>query len=382
MTSPTNRSNSTTHRTIMKPITPLSSILITLSLLVGCASSAQDGGGGGRGGGSGGQGDSRQLRNSSSKSRDAVPPLFIEFTSASAEQVAMMDEDLNVMTRLVEKALDQGLGEEKPETKLNLPLLLTSGGRSVRAMYLEGFGALFMIKVNFPVVAVAKVESKKPPKKPETEWDQIKSELKEDEQADDDALVTLNPSRTAYDASQIEALKKILLQSLKHAANIRPLKPDEFVALSVFGSDVGSGVQVYRTTYSTAPSAATTPASPSSTKKKAKVPANEGQGDGSEPTGPTIVTRPGQSAELNVSDSRTGAILTRAVVRGPGKAGPQGTVLTVRAKKSDVDAFARGEMNLETFQKSAVFNAYLGNGYGILSLNSWAGSARSSSSSR
>jgi hypothetical protein len=348
----------------MKPFAPLSSIVVALSLLVDCATSAQDG--------------------TKRKSRDATAPLFIEFTLTNAEQAAMMDEDLNVMTRLLEKALDQGLGEDRPETKLNLQMLYTSGGRSVRAMYLENFGALFMIKVNFPVVAMAKMEPKKKAKKPETEWDQVKSELKEDEQAEDETLATLNPPRTEYDASQIEALKKVLLQSLKHAANIRPLKPDEFVALSVFGSDIGGGVMGYvRTASSTIP--ATVPAAPSagSSKKKAKGAATDIPGDASEPlTGPTIVTRPGQPAELNVSDSRTGITLTRAAVRGSSKAGPQGTVLTVRAKKSDVDAFARGEMNLETFQKGAVFNAYLGNGYGILSLNSWAGSARSSSSSR
>ena len=51
-------------------------------------------------------------------------------------------------------------------------------------------------------------------------------------------------------------------------------------------------------------------------------------------------------------------------------------MLTLRVKKSDVDAFARGQSNLETFQKQAVFNAYIGNGYGVLSVNSWAGSGK------
>ena len=313
----------------MKSFAPVPSIVIALSLLGGCTTSAQD---------------TAQRR--AIKLRDATAPLFIEFTPTSAEQATMMDEDLNVMTRLLEKALDQGLGEDKPDVKLNLPMLFTSSGRSVRAVYLEGFGALFLIKVNFPVVAVAKAELKKQAKKPITEWDQVKSELKEDEQKDDEIVWTADPARAESEALQIEALKKILLQSLKHAANIRHLKPDEFVALSVFGSEVNGSVQIVRNAYSTAPSAASVASSANSSKKKekGKSAANEGLTEGAEPASPAIVTRPGQPAELSVSDSRTGGMFTRAVVRGSGKAGPQGTVLTLRVKKSDVDAFAHGEV--------------------------------------
>ena len=53
------------------------------------------------------------------------------------------------------------------------------------------------------------------------------------------------------------------------------------------------------------------------------------------------------------------------------RASPQGTVLTLRAKKSDVDAFATGKLDFDAFQRKVEQNSYAGSGYGITSINSW-----------
>ena len=58
-----------------------------------------------------------------------------------------------------------------------------------------------------------------------------------------------------------------------------------------------------------------------------------------------------------------------------GKVSPaeiRGTVLTIRVKKSAIDAFAANKLDLDKFKEKAAFAAYNGNGYGMLSLNSWA----------
>ena len=49
-----------------------------------------------------------------------------------------------------------------------------------------------------------------------------------------------------------------------------------------------------------------------------------------------------------------------------------GTVLTLRVKKSDADAFASGKLDFNAFQQKAEIHAYPGSGYGLTSLNSWA----------
>lgn len=48
-----------------------------------------------------------------------------------------------------------------------------------------------------------------------------------------------------------------------------------------------------------------------------------------------------------------------------------GTVLTIRVKKADADAFAKGDLKFEEFQKKASVRAYAGYGHGLTSLNSW-----------
>ena len=48
-------------------------------------------------------------------------------------------------------------------------------------------------------------------------------------------------------------------------------------------------------------------------------------------------------------------------VRGESSPGAgRGTVLIVRVKKSDAEAFAKGEMNWEQFQRKSTINAYVG----------------------
>ena len=49
----------------------------------------------------------------------------------------------------------------------------------------------------------------------------------------------------------------------------------------------------------------------------------------------------------------------------------RGTIMTIRVKKSDADAFAKGKMNLEDFRKKARITTYAGGfgGDGFFSFN-------------
>ena len=53
------------------------------------------------------------------------------------------------------------------------------------------------------------------------------------------------------------------------------------------------------------------------------------------------------------------------------RASTQGTVLALRVKKADVDAFATGKLDLEALEKKVGQHSYPGSGYGITSINSW-----------
>ena len=50
----------------------------------------------------------------------------------------------------------------------------------------------------------------------------------------------------------------------------------------------------------------------------------------------------------------------------------RGTVLTIRVKKSDIDMFAADKLDADKFRGKTTMTAYVGNGYGVTSVNSWA----------
>src|SRR5256714_677998 len=259
-----------------------------------------------------------------SSAADAIPPLVIQFSSTNQNVVQEWEEDLTVMTRLIEEALQHAADEDLTDVpfKLGIPITLVTANRSVRPLFLEGFGALFMIKVNFPVVPPSKVDEEKP-EHPESDWDKARQEIF-GRQRQLSWLGGTVESGADYDSDQVETLTKELTEVLKNAANFRNLGPDEYVSITVFGSP-NSGAKAVK---------------PSRRKK-------------SEPSD--------MSKELD----RTIQELVRNRPARPG------TVLTMRVRKGDVDAFSKGTINYDAFAKKVATNMYLGSGYGITSLNSW-----------
>ena len=112
-----------------------------------------------------------------------------------------------------------------------------------------------------------------------------------------------------YDKDKVEDLKESLLDALKNATNIRNVKTDESITVCVFG-----GV-------SAAPG-------------KARLLAKRAPGS-----------------------PHADAIIVSETDDGPAA---RGTIMTIRVKKSDADAFAKGKLNLEDFRKKASITTYAG----------------------
>src|SRR6185436_16893178 len=136
-------------------------------------------------------------------------------------------------------------------------------------------------------------------------------------------------------------LKTLLVRTLKNASNIRHLKPDEAVSISVFGSPSST----VRTTRN----------------KSADAPGANNFGNSPKPSKRTTSSAYGQ-----VRFSSEAVVVTQS-----GSSSGQGTVMTVRAKKADIDAFAKGDLDQEAFAKKVTFNTYLRAGYDVTSVNSW-----------
>lgn len=273
---------------------------------------------------------SAYLSSSSRSSGSLIPPVVIQFGAKDAAAIGDMEEDLAVMTHIIDRTLDR-LGENEVDEKFGVKLYYTSGSRSVRALYLEGFGPLFMVKVNFPVHSPGVVETKTPRPAEDSEWAIAQRAVRG---LDEEVRWTgSSSSGVPYDAERVGALKKHLIQALKNASNMKGVKPDEHINVSVFGS----------------PAAVT------------------GEAAGKPGAGKSLSSRGGRD-----TNQRAAAELELA------RTTLQGTVLTLRVRKSDVDAAAKGTLDDDAFAEKVTVNTYAGNGHGVTSVNSWI--RRSSSS--
>ena len=260
----------------------------------------------------------------------AGPAVIIQFSPPDPRSVDTLQEDLNVMSLLLQKKIEHAFGENSPTYRMGIPLLLRSGQRSLDSLYLDGFGVLFTVNVNFPLVAPpASTMKENEDATGSDDWNQARRELYGTRGTRESA----NPfgsGTVPFDADQVGALKKALLEALKNSANIRNLKSDESVVVTVFGTESvaaarGAGGEVASGT---------------------------GRfGGGGRPG--LADTFPSESAALEA--------LYQRLFRSESSPGAgRGTVLTVRVRKSDAEAFAKGKINLEQFQQKTTINAYVG----------------------
>ena len=233
--------------------------------------------------------------------------LVIQTSDPDPSAIANAEEDLSVMSLILRKATG-GARTEDRRFPLGLEVDSTVFGSSsgARNIYLEGYGALFLLSVRFPLIAPAdKADEKAPKENVSDNWATARDELLS---AGSEAHIRLQstldqvwvggnrPPAEAYDSGKVEELKTTLLQALKEAPHIRALKPSDYITVVIQGADA-------------------------------------------------------QHPE-KVSTRAAGTARTRISMRR-GE-----TVMTVRVKKPDVDEFDAGKLDLDAFRKKAVFQTY------------------------
>jgi hypothetical protein len=289
--------------------------------------------------------------------QNAIPPLVVRFSKDDVSATGALEDDLAIMNRVLDRALEHAFGDDPPDYKMGIPMTLSAGGRSVRAMYIEGFGALFMAKVNFPVMPPPSPEEKKSERVSDSEWDKAKNEIYS--QNEDHWTVGSMPvSGPEYDGIKVEALKKEVLESLKNASKLRGLKPSEFITVTIFGTpSFARDLGVMEGSEANASGLGDRPVAARSSRSESNA------------------TLPRKHAQNSSSDEEPTALTQfRHVSAEPGTrpgGSSQGTVMTIRVKKSDVDGFNEGNIAFDDFQKSAKVSVYPGYGHGITSVNSW-----------
>ena len=241
--------------------------------------------------------------------------LVIPAAELNVEDLAAITEDMTVMSRIFDNKLSQArltTGRGGWYFEDYNPFFGRDSG-TTEAVYLEGYAALFLIKVNFPISPSPEAQEEKKTEEEDTDplWTQMRQEIYAPEEADRRRRTDDRPEEK-YDAEKVEDLKETLIKTLKHAANIRTLKPDESVILTVIGGQSQSGT-------------------------------------------PTVT----QSYLYGRSTGRSSRMVRRAPVVPTVAASLLPTVLTICVKKSDIDAFAKGELSFDQFrERTRMFTSY------------------------
>ena len=237
--------------------------------------------------------------------------LVIPSTDMKSEDILAIMEDTSIMSRIFDKSLSQQrLITPGTDTFASLysfsgpftggPIFTSPRSYATEAMYLEGFGSLFFIGVDFPLSPPPKVQQEKPDEGVDRVWTDTKTEIYDPEAVN--RRIKTQPQKE-YDAERVQDLQKTITKTLKHAANIRGLKADEWVTVVVRSS--APTVIVLGTIMTTRTSAGPKPPAPESVPYQAVLPP------------------------------------------GPGQA----TFLTIRAKKSDIDSFAKDQLDYDKFSQ-------------------------------
>ena len=265
------------------------------------------------------------------RAHNVAKPLVVSSSELEAKEQADLETDLAVMARLLDKALDEKLGgQPRAHTAMGIDVFFTPSSGSIRDLYLDGYGALFLLNVNFPLLASssAKAAEEKPPT--DSAWEEAKQELYGEPEPKAHPAIGV-----PYSEEKVNDLKDALLDALKNASHIRGLKPDDSITVCVFGGPSAPPVKV-RTAGT----------------RRLAAPAKERD----------------ETATTRTWDSRTGASVTTSTDPATGAKTMQiwdarsgqtrGTVMTIRVKKSDADAFAKGNLTLDEFRKKARISNY------------------------
>jgi len=234
--------------------------------------------------------------------------LVIPTAEIQPQDLVTMMEDMTVMCRIFDKRLEQSnlvSGRFTTDSRIILPMPFSQDSRSTGAMYIQGYGALFLTRVDFLLSPPPEAPEEKETKEEDVDpvWEQMKQEMYEPEDVSRRRRTGERPEEK-YDAEKVEELKETLIKSLKHAANIRALKPDESVILTVTGKAGQSSPFVTR------------------------------------------LYKSGDSKYIATESAGAGSVSLSP------------TVLTIRAKKLDIDAFAEGKLSFEKFTEKTQLLSY------------------------
>jgi hypothetical protein len=271
----------------------------------------------------------------SAKTRVVVVPTI----EVKDEEFEALTEDIRVMSHILQKEFQEP--QTAPGVFVDYGGFFGGPDRTIEALYIQGYGALFFIEVEFPLVMPPQPpqqQAEKPTEHVDPIWRQAQDEIMSAQ--DPTAGLRPQPQREQRTADE---LKSNLIKALKHASNIRHLKPEESVILTI----ISNGINNRTTTGTYGP--------------YTYYEGNYGMGGfgggyrggytdgggygGGGYTGGGVTFGTGGRPFGPYSSSRSSSVTEQ-------------TTMTICAKKSDIDAFAKDKLDFEAFRKLAKIFTY------------------------
>lgn len=223
--------------------------------------------------------------------------------------------------------------------------------RQTDAVYMQGYGVVFMMEVDYTFTPAPQTQEQpeEQTKEADSTWQRARERMFSPGGA---GRMSRPESTRENDAQMVEELKTELIRTLRHATNIRNIEPDEWVILSVTGTGRQSGMMggygYGMGGYGGAGMGGYV----------------EMGGSGGAVSG----GYGGSAAGGGYGMGGYGGSMGGRMYGGGGMMGDMGgnvetgvlpaTVLTIRAKKSDVDAFAKDDIDYQQFRQKVQILMY------------------------
>ena len=282
--------------------------------------------------------------------------LVVPAEQVNPKELAEITEDMQVMSYI--------LDERFKETRRIQGVFMDFGdffgrdNRQTEATYIQGYGVLFAMEVNFSFSVPPKPQAQQAPELNEqvdSTWQRARQQVFSPGAAQG---AEGSGSPDEYNSQMVEELKRDLITTLKHAGNIRGLQPDEWVILTVIGGGPvagmfgggmmgGMGAGFGGASYSTGGGYG-----------GGMSMGGYGGGGFGGTMGGTGTMAGGGTGGMGMA----GGGMMGGGMGGMGGHGMMGssssTVLTIRVKKADVDAYAAGELDFDRFREKVKIVMY------------------------
>ncbi|MGD2095816.1 MAG: hypothetical protein PVH77_12485 [Phycisphaerales bacterium] len=291
--------------------------------------------------------------------------LVVPNADVNPEELDAITQDLQVMSQILNEKFEQP--REMQGVFTDFGDFFGRDSRDAEVTYLQGYGALFLMEVNFTFSPPAPVQEEQTEEVEDIDpvWQRARQKVF----SPGAALQGMGGQlEQGFGLEEVEQLKTELIKTLKHAANIRNLESDEWIIITVIGQARQDGRMPlgYRYIEETPMSSHSSTSGEFSSSSSASGYVSSRTSSSSRVSGGC-----GGGAGMMVGGMGGRGGYGSGSMGGYGMGGRGGmmgdgygemglsspTVLTIRVKKSDIDAFAAGELDFEEFhQKVKIFN--------------------------